>query len=61
MIKEMYFSEMVYIINSVFAHFNETLKNCPTRDLKCFTEANEKFAWDTFKGKYFFKEKLFEI
>ncbi len=57
----MYFSEMVYIINSVFAHFNETLKNCPTRDLKCFTEANEKFAWDTFKGKYFFKEKLFEI
>jgi hypothetical protein len=29
--------------------------------MNCITDANEKFAWDTFKGKYFFKEKLFEI
>ena len=61
MIKEMCFSEMVNFFNLVFAHYNQSVKNCPTRDMKCLTEANEKFAWDTFKGKYFFKEKLFEI
>jgi hypothetical protein len=29
--------------------------------MNCMNAAIEKFAWDSFKGKYFFKEKLFEI
>jgi hypothetical protein len=61
MIKGMSFSEMVNFVYTVFAHNHLTLKNCPSRDMKCLTDANEKFAWDIFKGKYFFKEKLYEI
>ena len=34
----------------------ETMKNCPTNDFQCMSDSLERFIWDGYKAKYYFKE-----
>lgn len=61
MIKEVYISEMVifiikYKLNLVVEYMNDTMKNCPSSDFDCISNSIERFMWDGYKAKYYFKE-----
>jgi hypothetical protein len=42
-------------------HYNQTLKTIPhsnhPTNIQKMIDATERYIWDSYKGKYFFKEK----
>ena len=62
--KEIYSLEIVsfnLILFVVLHHYNQTIKSVPhsnhPKNMEKFLEATERYVFDSYKGKYFFREK----